>query len=624
MPDCSKIVRTSTRWRLTIARDRTPVNPPPPPRGRGWTRRRLLAASGGMVVAAAGAGAGAGWVLNRGAGPAGTPLARVTGTAAPLPAVSATVGTRPMVTPARPTGGVARLASPDSFNFDTFDAQRTGEPTVVEVLGRSLSRLVQWADFAGGKLAGDLAASWEQPDEQTLLLHIDPAAHWHDRSPVDGRPVSATDVVAHLRRMLSLLSGQLPLGQRPSDYALIATVASPSPGVVVLSTATPDPFLLGTLAGRFALVQAPEAVAAFEANWQDVKPAQVIGSGPFTFSGDDSGELNFAAFRAGHRAPLLDGITVSGPSDDPAPFEAKRVDELLTRDRREAEATRQALGAKVSETLRFEESPVITTFFTATPPWNNPALALALSAALNRKELSARLFASRAAACGPVSPATPLFALDDAELSAYPGYRDTYADDARDARQRWDAADGPGLGPITIDFPSIFDPRYSASSIVTGMLADALGPQFQPAVETYTTISEKAASKKYGNGNAAFWFGWAPPLALPDASRYLLETYSAASPNGQALGLALSADPPSLAPLAFEFDLDRRAALAKQATKEILAAGGRGVLPWLLQSSELFRWTYFQGSEPTPFWPQHLDAGAWLVPGDPEFAGRPA
>jgi len=513
--------------------------------------------------------------------------------------------------------------SADSFNFDTFDAQRAGEPTVVEVLGRTLSRLVQWTDFAGAKLAGDLAAMWEQPDEQTLILHLNPAARWQDRPPVNGRPVTATDVVTHLERILSLLSGSLPLTQRASDYASIATVSSSSAGVVTLATSAPDPFLLGTLAGRFALVQAPEAVSAFEAQWQDAKPEQVIGSGPFLFSGNDGGTLTFTAFRGGHRAPLLDGLSVGGPSDDPAPFQAKKVDELLTRDRRDADAVHQVLGNGVAELARFEDSPVISTFFVGNPPWNNAALTMALSAALNRKELASRLFGGRAAACGPVSPATPAFALSDTELVAYPGFRNDYAADMRDAKQRWDAAGGPGLGTVTVDFPSIFDPRYSASSVVTGMLNDALGNQFRAAVETYTTISEKASARKYGNGNAAFWFGWGPPLDLPDASRYLLETYAAGSPNGQALGLQAKLQSSSLQPIATEFDLARRAVLAKQVARDVLASGELGLLPWLLQRSELFRWPYFSGSEPAPFWPQHLDDTASLDQKQTSFTGRP-
>ena len=67
------------------------------------------------------------------------------------------------------------------------------------------------------------------------------------------------------------------------------------------------------------------------------------------------------------------------------------------------------------------------------------------------------------------------------------------------ARRLWVAAGGPGLGPVTIDFPSIFDPLYSASSVVVGLLNEAIGPQFRAAVETYTTISRRVLDGYYGS-----------------------------------------------------------------------------------------------------------------------------
>ncbi|MCZ7576610.1 MAG: hypothetical protein M5U18_06005 [Dehalococcoidia bacterium] len=110
------------------------------------------------------------------------------------------------------------------------------------------------------------------------------------------------------------------------------------------------------------------------------------------------------------------------------------------------------------------------------------------------------------------TPVHPAFALTEGVLALYPGYARDPAEDARAARQRWEAAAGPSLGTITIDFPSVFDPLYSASSVVTGILNEVLGDQFRPAVETYTTISRRVLDGYYGNGRAAFWFGWGPPF----------------------------------------------------------------------------------------------------------------
>lgn len=507
----------------------------------------------------------------------------------------------PAVTPGAPSGQ-ATFAAHASLSFDTFDALRTGEPSVVEVLGRTHSRLVQWSSFADSVLGPDLAASWEQPDDLSLVLSLDPAARWHDRPPLDGRSVTAADVVAHLERAVDLArSVRLPMVQRQQDLSRIARVTAPSPTQVVIECTLPDPLELATLAGRFALVQAPEAVDAFEDAWANLDPASVAGSGPFVFEGAlPGGRYGFQAFRAGHRRPRVEQITLLPPS--PGLFDAfaaGAIDQLLTRDRREAEAA-HALPA-VDEFRWLEESRVISTLFAGAPPWDNPRLRTAISAALNRGELARRLFGGRAVPSGPVPSATPAWALPDDELATFPGYRASFEDDAREARAIWEAAGGPALGPVTIDVPNIFDPLYSASSVVPAMLAEVLGGDFRPAIETYTAISAKTVEGAYGSGKASFWFGWALGAGDPDGSRHLLDTYAprgGVMPNGY--------ESPEVARLLAKFDTefaqDARRAIARDVARALLADGGGGQFEWLTQASELFRHRTFHGPEPTPFW----------------------
>ncbi|MBK9546287.1 MAG: hypothetical protein IPO51_10680 [Dehalococcoidia bacterium] len=139
---------------------------------------------------------------------------------------------------------------------------------------------------------------------------------------------------------------------------------------------------------------------------------------------------------------------------------------------------------------------------------------------------------------------------------------------------------------MTIDFPSIFDPLYSASSVVVGLLNEAIGPQFRAAVETYTTISRRVLDGYYGSGRAAFWFGWGPPLPGPDRERYFQETYGAGSPGQRASG-----GPGG----------------ARDALGSLANAGYSGIVPWVQQYAEVFRRPGHVAAQPTPFWPQHLD-----------------
>lgn len=563
---------------------------------------------GGGAAGMAGIGAAA-YFLTRDANstPARAAVQTVT-----LPPPTATPTPAPSPTPL-PRGGTARLTANQSWNLDTYDAQRTGERSVIEILARTHSRLIDWVDITEPRLGSALAAAWEQPDSNTVVLRLDPRARWHDRKPVNGRAFVAQDAVLHLQRMLGLArDGKLPSLQDAPAFASIASVSPPDGRTVRIETSRPDPFLLETLAGMAALVQAPEAVEAFEASWQKLGASSVVGAGPFIFTGFDGNDARFEAFRDGHQPAALDAIVLSPPArDDPSHFLAGERDEIVARDRRDAPRIRQG-AVPFSEAAAFEDSPIISTFFAGAPPWNNPELIRAISGALNRAELARRLFGGRASASALVTPATPAFALSETELAGFPGYRSDYSADAAEARRRWEAAGGPALGAVAIDFPSIFDPLYSASSVVVGMLNEVLGNQFRASVDTYTAISAKALDGQYGNGHAALWFGWGPPLVSPDPSREVIGLLSPDGPTAASLGLT-GASSGDLHGLANEFDLDHRKEIVRAIVRDHLAAGSPGLLGWLLQRNELFRLPRFRRPAFAPFWALQNDAAAHFI-----------
>ena len=53
---------------------------------------------------------------------------------------------------------------------------------------------------ASGKVIGDLVQTWEQPDPLTTVVHLNPAAKWDEKEPLNGRRVTAEDVVASWKR----------------------------------------------------------------------------------------------------------------------------------------------------------------------------------------------------------------------------------------------------------------------------------------------------------------------------------------------------------------------------------------------------------------------------------------
>ncbi|MEJ5221452.1 MAG: hypothetical protein WHT63_05540, partial [Tepidiforma sp.] len=233
---------------------------------------------------------------------------------------------------------------------------------------------------------------------------------------------------------------------------------------------------------------------------------------------------------------------------------------------------------------------VLSTFSVSAPPWSDARLLEALSGALNRGWLAEALFAGRARPAGPLPPVYGA-ALPEADLAAFPGYAADPDADARAARQRWEAAGGPALGTVAVDIPAIFDPRYAASAVVIERLNAVLGPQFRPAVERYPVIAARVQEGFYGNGRAAFWFGWGPPLPSPDPREALLDLYGHTLAPEERAALLGSADAASVA------GLQRR----------LLAGGSGGVIAWARQVTEVFRRPGLAGPEPSPFWDGYRD-----------------
>ena len=85
---------------------------------------------------------------------------------------------------------------------------------VVEKLGiadwaipRDQNSLTATGVVLGIPLRGQLAESWEQPDPLTIIFHIRQGVHWHDKAPMNGRELDASDIEYNLHRVTALGSG---------------------------------------------------------------------------------------------------------------------------------------------------------------------------------------------------------------------------------------------------------------------------------------------------------------------------------------------------------------------------------------------------------------------------------
>jgi peptide/nickel transport system substrate-binding protein len=132
--------------------------------------------------------------------------------------------------------------------------------------------------FTDRTIEGSLAASWEQPDPQTLVFKLKPGVKFQNKPPVNGRVLTSADVKFSYERML-----QSPFAYL-NYFNVISQVDATDPQTVTMKLKTPDGSLLPHMSAGFAWIQAKEAGKADSKgagglDYHDASTA--IGTGPF-------------------------------------------------------------------------------------------------------------------------------------------------------------------------------------------------------------------------------------------------------------------------------------------------------------------------------------------------------
>jgi peptide/nickel transport system substrate-binding protein len=120
----------------------------------------------------------------------------------------------------------------------------------------------------------DLAESWEQPDELTVVLTVTPGVTWQDKPPVSGRAFVAEDAVYSLERAAT----PEPDYRRSSSFSSVSAWEAPDETTVrvVLSEAYVP--ILSAISNKWSVMVAPEVVEQFG----DLRSGEsIIGTGPF-------------------------------------------------------------------------------------------------------------------------------------------------------------------------------------------------------------------------------------------------------------------------------------------------------------------------------------------------------
>ena len=131
---------------------------------------------------------------------------------------------------------------------------------------------------------GQLAESWQMPDDTTIVFHIRQGVHWHDKAPMNGRELDAYDVEYNYHRYLGLGSG---FTEPPAGYAgslakgmtIFESVEVTDKWTVVVKLKQPNLGALQTTIGDWPVFMMPPEVIKEHGDVKDWR--NLVGTGPW-------------------------------------------------------------------------------------------------------------------------------------------------------------------------------------------------------------------------------------------------------------------------------------------------------------------------------------------------------
>ncbi len=336
----------------------------------------------------AGLGVALGSACGQPANPQAPPVAPPAGAAAaskPTDAVKPTAGSPK-------DGGLLRmyLAPENTPTLDPFlnVSVRTQEPAAF-----FYSRLIMPKKGPGVPglayiFEGDLAESWSASDDLlTYTFNLRPGIKWHNKPPLNGRPVTAQDVVWSYERFVKV-------SPEKGRFDYVANVTAPDDRSVVFKLKDIYAPFENAIGAPYFWIMPREVVE------QDGDASKrVIGSGPFIFDRYESGvgfygQKNPSYYRKGE--PHVDEFQMLI-----IPDQATRMAGLRAKELDGAEVEQQDLDAlkQTNPDIQIVEvefnNNVIIYWKVDKPPFDDIRVRQAFSMAINRDEMIALVFNGR-------------------------------------------------------------------------------------------------------------------------------------------------------------------------------------------------------------------------------------
>lgn len=318
----------------------------------------------------------------------------------------------------------------------SLDPHRT---TATIAFGRIYSKLMRFSTSDPGRIEADLASALPEvaPDGVTITFKLRSEAKWQNRAPVNGRAVTAEDVKLSFER----IKDPQTVSPRAGLYANVDSITAIDPQTVQFKLKVPQADIFAIMSDLFMDVLPKEISSR---GLDAIKGlADVIGSGPYEMTAFEAAQKATLKRRSdGHWRPntaWLDGYDYLHQTDIQQLANALRADQ----------ADSVGLPVDIASTFSDPKKYTITQAPSAIKEclvinhnkdrYKDPKVRLALSRAINRKQIYETVYAGGGSPSGPMTTAGPFWALTEAELSKLPGYGDR-ATEVKEAKALLSAA----------------------------------------------------------------------------------------------------------------------------------------------------------------------------------------
>jgi peptide/nickel transport system substrate-binding protein len=173
-------------------------------------------------------------------------------------------------------GGILSYAGGAAGSYDTQG--RTFDPMIQTQFGAKsytlfYQRLLAY-NLVSYKIEAELAQKWEQPSPTDYLFTLQPGVKWQNKAPVNGRALTADDIIYSLERGRT----NDPRFFSRSLLTLVDKIEAPSPTTIRITTKGPDNSTLTKLSVEELAILSHEAYEKFP---KQTTAEGAVGTGPF-------------------------------------------------------------------------------------------------------------------------------------------------------------------------------------------------------------------------------------------------------------------------------------------------------------------------------------------------------